>query len=251
VTPSPPPGDANTSQYTYYTLTAFSVPIPPVLKRNLTTMQILQFIFGASYAAMHLFVSYTVPVQVLDVPTSAASVASAVSTAVSSVAASANSGSVGSLLKKLLFRAAGEEGLAENVNAHPSLYMASPRANHGVEQYRIEYQTVPCIVTSGQSFAVWLNLFYLAPLTVLFVRFFIRSYIKRTSGKGAGPANRAVAEDAGRDAIKGVGRELYRNGGVNGSGTTGAVEEKPRAKSGRRASIKASGKASGKANGKH
>jgi hypothetical protein len=224
--------NANVSQYTYYTLTAFAVPIPQVLKRNLTTMQILQFIFGASYAAVHLFVSYTVPVQVLDVKSSAASLASAASTAASSVAASASSVSVATFLKKLLFRAAGEEGLAESVNAPSALHMVSPRASHSGGQYRIEYQTVPCIDTSGQTFAVWLNLFYLAPLTVLFVRFFIRSYIKRTSVKG--PSDRGVAENAGRDAIKGVEKELYRNGGVNGH-----------------ANGKMNGQANGKINGKH
>jgi len=232
----------NSSQYTYYTLTAFSVPIPQVLKRNLTTMQIMQFIFGASYAAVYLFVNYTVPVQVRDGSTSAASLASAASTAASSAAAAASSAGVAGLLKKLLFRAAGEEGLAENVNAPSSLHVVSPRSAHSGEQYSIEYQTVPCIVTSGQSFAVWLNLFYLAPLTVLFVRFFIRSYIKRTSVKSASSQQgRGAAENAGRDAIKGVGRELYRNGGVDGSGLTTGVES---------VNGKVNGKVNGRANGK-
>jgi hypothetical protein len=198
----------------------------------------MQFIFGASYAAIHLFVSYTVPVQVSDVKASAASLASAASTAVSSVAASASSASVASVLKKLLFRAAGEEGLAENVNSNSALHMVSPRANDSGVQYHIEYQTVSCIHTSGQTFAVWLNLFYLAPLTVLFVRFFIRSYIKRTSVHGKRrPSN--VAENAGLDAIKGVSRELYRNGGMNGSGISGSVD------------FKGDGKAKSRVNGKH
>lgn len=226
-------------------MTAFSVPIPQVLKRNLTTMQIMQFIFGASYAAFHLFIRYNIPVQVRDVSASAASLASAASTAAASAAAAANSGGVAGLVKKLLFRAAGEEGLAENVNAPSSLHVVSPRSAHSSEHYSIEYQTVSCIVTSGQSFAVWLNLFYLAPLTVLFVRFFIRSYIKRVS-KAASQHSRGVAENAGRDAIKGVERELYRNGGMDGSGLTSSMEA-----SNGKATSRVNGKANGKANGKH
>lgn len=198
----------------------------------------MQFVFGASYAAIHLFVSYTVPIQVMDVKASAANLSSAAATAASSVAAAASSATVASIFKKLLFRAAGEEGLAGNVNRPSSLHMVSPRAAHSGDQYGIEYQTVSCIVTSGQAFAVWLNLFYLAPLTVLFVRFFIRSYIKRTS-KGASQQGRAVAENASRDAIKGVGRELYRNGGVDGSGSVEKVN------------VKAGGKAGGKKDRKH
>jgi GNS1/SUR4 family len=42
-----------------------------------------------------------------------------------------------------------------------------------------EYQQVKCINTSGQTFAIWLNVVYLTPLTFLFVRFFIKSYLRR------------------------------------------------------------------------
>jgi len=42
-----------------------------------------------------------------------------------------------------------------------------------------EYQQVTCINTSGQTFAIWLNVVYLTPLTFLFVRFFIKSYLRR------------------------------------------------------------------------
>lgn len=209
-------------------------------------MQIMQFIFGASYAAIYPFVKYTVPAQVHDINASAASLASAASNVASSAAAVVSSAGMAGLVKKLLFRAAGEEGLAENVNGASSLRMVSPRSTHSGEQYSIEYQTVSCITTSGQAFAVWLNLFYLAPLTALFVRFFIRSYLRRTSSKGSSSQTRGAAEHAGRDAIKGVERELYRNGGLDGSGVTSGVEATNGSATGR-----VNTRANSKANGKH
>jgi len=142
-------------------------------------MQIIQFLVGASYAALHSFVSYTIPVQVPDLSASVKSAAGAAGTAASSVAAIATSADFLSQLKKLLFRAAGEEGIAENVNGVPPA-TARHDSTSNVIKYRTEYQTIPCIDTSGQTFAIWLNVFYLTPLTVLIVRFFIRSYLRRT-----------------------------------------------------------------------
>jgi hypothetical protein len=227
---------ADRFQYTYYTLTAFSVPIPQALKRSLTTMQIIQFLVGASYAALHSFTSYNIPVQVPTIKNAA----SVVNTAASSVAAAATSAGLGNVVKKYLFRAAGEEGLAENVpGASPSQHAhLKPSQHHGSVsnggvQYHTEYQTVPCIASNGQTLAIWLNVFYLTPLTFLFVRFFVKSYITRTIGKAAAEKRRAV-ERAGSDALKGVDREL--NGSANGA-----------------ANGKANGHANGKAkaNGKH
>jgi GNS1/SUR4 family len=218
-------------QYTYYALTAFSVPIPQSLKRSLTTMQIIQFLVGASYAALHSFVSYTIPVQVPDLTVSAQNAAS---TAISSAAAVASSAGLGGLLKKFLFRAAGEEGLAENVNGWHSTGQVT-KGSSGAIQYRTEYQTVPCIDTSGQTFAIWFNVFYLTPLTVLFVRFFVKSYLRRTQKGAKGHTTKhGAVEKAGNDALKGIEREVYPNGNTNGH-TNG----------------KANGHANGKANGKH
>jgi len=219
--------------YTYYTLTAFAVPIPQSLKRSLTTMQIIQFLIGASYAALHSFVSYTIPVQVPDAAASVKTALSAATTVVSPVAAVASSAGVGSLLKKYLFRAVGEAGLADNINGAYRREHIDHGSTGNVVQYHTEYQTVSCIDTSGQTFAIWLNVLYLTPLTVLFVRFFVKSYLRRNqkSGKGAGLTMKHVAaEKAGKDALKGVEREIYQNGSMNGH---------------------VNGKANGKANGKH
>ena len=107
---------------------------------------------------------------------------------------------------ELVYRAAGDEGLAQKhrrsrLFSHPCA--AIPRSycsrcprnpvqrlihqhiTHTVDKvvYRTEYQHVPCIDTSGQAFAIYLNLIYLAPLTGLFMRFFVKSYFRRTNPK--------------------------------------------------------------------
>jgi len=219
-------------------------------------MQIIQFLVGASYAMLHSFISYTIPIEVPNLAPSAASVASAASTAVSSIAASATFAGLGNLVKKFLFRAAGEEGLAENVNGAPlahQILISKPSSGES-QRYRTEYQTVPCIDTSGQTFAIWLNVLYLAPLTVLFVRFFIKSYIRRTSGKGT--TKHGVAEKAGVDAVKGVQRELnghangYANGYANGH-ANGHANGYANGYANGKANGYANGKANGKINGKH
>jgi hypothetical protein len=211
-------------------------------------MQIIQFLVGASYAALHSFVSYTIPVQVPDLATSAQNAAAS---AVSSVAAVASSAGFGDLMKKILFRAAGEEGLAENVNgAYPLGQVA--QASSGAIQYRTEYQTVQCIDTSGQTFAIWFNVLYLTPLTALFVRFFVKSYLRRTQkgGKGGHQTKHAAAEKAGKDALKGMEREVYTNGNTNGHANGNANGHANGHASGH-ANGKANGHANGKANGKH
>lgn len=197
------------------------MPIPQALKRSLTTMQIIQFLVGGSYAALHSFISYVVPVQVPNMETSVQNIAAVTS----SVATAVSSPGVRDALKKYLFRAAGEEGLAENVYGTDSpdqleQLMSANNGLHQAEQYHTEYQTIPCINTSGQTFAIWLNVLYLTPLTFLFVRFFVKSYLRRTgqkSGKGTGHATKLGAvETAGINSFKGVDRETHENGGMNG-----------------------------------
>ncbi|TVY25880.1 Elongation of very long chain fatty acids protein [Lachnellula hyalina] len=207
----------HTLMYTYYTLTAFSVPIPNTLKRSLTTMQIIQFLVGVAYAAFHSFVSYSIPVRVPYLKDAI----SVTANATSSAAATATAASVMDIIKKLLFRAVGGEGVAENVNAaHTPGIIEQTNSLAGTAQYRTEYQTVPCIDTNGQTFAIWLNVFYLAPLTFLFGRFFVKSYLRR-SDKMTSHASGNV-EKAGIDAVKGVERSfnggLANGGKMNGNG---------------------------------
>ncbi|KAH6719842.1 GNS1/SUR4 family-domain-containing protein [Leptodontidium sp. MPI-SDFR-AT-0119] len=239
--------------YTYYTLTAFSVPIPQSLKQSLTTMQIMQFLVGTAYASLHSFLSYDIPVQVPDVEGSIKTAASAVS---SSVISAATSAGLGKMVMKYLYRAAGEEGLAENVNGPaPTGKTSTPSSINGV-QYRTEYQTVPCVDTSGQTFAIWLNVFYLTPLTFLFVRFFVKSYLRRSNQKGGKTSKQSVVESAGKDALKGIGRELngHANGTPNGTPNgkaNGTPNGKANGKMNGTPNGTPNGKANGRANGKH
>jgi hypothetical protein len=144
------------------------------LKQTLTTLQIAQFIFGALYALAHLFISYDIPVLtpylfVRNISSAMPAVASSVSSVVSSATASAG---LGSWLKKAALRAAGEEGLAENVrNNHGETFGIDAIHAARVEEaqkeirYKTQYQPVHCLDTPGQVFAILLNALYLAPLT--------------------------------------------------------------------------------------
>lgn len=189
--------------YTYYTLTAFNIRVPMLVKRTLTSLQITQFLVGATYAMAHSFVSYTVPVVV---SVNQASTGSAATTD------AAPSGGLLDGLKGLVF-GAGAVG-------HPTAGGSSSDAHSITTTYG--QRVLPCITTTGQTFAIWLNVLYLAPLTYLFVSFFIASYLKRASaeskrarsGKGSAKARRPsshlhVAEEAGWDAATGIRREVY------------------------------------------
>jgi hypothetical protein len=184
-------------------------------------MQIAQFIFGASYAAIHLFISYDIPIarpyQVLatvsSVAASATSALASASSEVSKVIESPTaSASVGAIIKKFLLRAAGEEGVAERVGIPHDSKPVSQHIEERIEQlhhhavptgptyetkWRTEWTRVNCIDTSGEAFAIYLNLFYLFPLTVLFARFFYKAYMKRTTRpRGASQNAKAIAQDA-------------------------------------------------------
>jgi hypothetical protein len=219
-------------QYGYYTASALGYRVPIWFKRTLTTCQILQFVTGFSFAAAHLFVSYSVPVttpyyvfsNVASAATAAAASApSSVSSKLSSISPTATA-QIASLLKKLAFRAAGEEGLAENVGRpsgqlEQAIVAEEQKIMERIQEvrYRNEFERVSCIDTDGESFAIWLNLIYLFPLTALFVRFFIRSYTSRmskASRRDRSPValrGRAVA-DASKEAFKRTDEQVEKMG---------------------------------------
>lgn len=203
--------------YTYYTLSTLGIRVPQAFKRTLTTLQIAQFVIGTTYALLHLFVSYTVPVStpytfVSTVTAAASAVSSAASSGISAASSAAVTGGFSGMLKKLAFRAAGEEGLAENVRNQDGIHFGH-EASKLVEtiktetRYRNEWQKVHCIDTSGQAFAILLNAMYLLPLTALFVRFFVRSYTHRTAS-----SIKNHVKKSGKDAAKGVNREVEHVG---------------------------------------
>lgn len=59
-------------------------------------------------------------------------------------------------------------------------------------------KSMSCIATSSETFAIWLNVLYLAPLTYLFVKFFITSYLARSNAESA----RAAA--VGKNGVDGT-----------------------------------------------
>ncbi|KAM4054787.1 GNS1/SUR4 family protein [Hirsutella rhossiliensis] len=190
--------------YAYYTLTAFSIKVPMAAKRTLTTLQITQFLVGASYAIVHSFVTYVAPVTVTRPAVDQLDVVAAPENPVAPVP----SGALDAL--KRLF-------LGSTIEM-PAVAVASVQEPTMITE--TVHVTQPCIVTAGETFAIWLNVLYLAPLTYLFVSFFIASYVKRSNAvhkmKGkthAGESNVMLAEKAGWDAARGVEREVY--GGEN------------------------------------
>lgn len=150
-----------------------NIRVPPRIKSALTAAQISQIIFGVSYAMAHLFIAYDIPVEIPylfihNLSSALPNAASSVSSAVVSATASAD---IGSWLKKAALRAAGEEGLAENVrNAQGQTFGID--AVHAAEvekaqeeiRYKSQYQKVNCLDTPGQTFAILLNFVYLTPL---------------------------------------------------------------------------------------
>lgn len=155
-------------------------------------------------AAVHLFLSYSVPALAYLNPDAVDAI---------NDTSAANAG-VAPLLKKLALRAAGAEGVAESIGNEGKLFAANghqaAQAAIGKPEipYSVEYRTVNCLDTSGQAFAVWLNVLYLFPLTFLFARFFVRSYLRRAESSSSRPGQTRVTEKAGMNVIKGATREL-------------------------------------------
>ncbi|KAI6839268.1 hypothetical protein KC327_g4620 [Hortaea werneckii] len=237
--------------YTYFTLSALGYRVPQALKRTLTSLQIAQFLFGASYAAMHLFVQYDIPISTpYYVASTVQRAASSASSAAASITASASSdissavasptatATLGALLKKLLLRAAGEEGLAERVHrerrSNPANLIPTPglvpdlptvpdmadkiqqfnEETFYETRWRTDWTKVDCIDTSGEAFAIYLNLLYLAPLTFLFGRFFVKAYTQR----GRKGRARSISEAAKQALVAGIEGEKKTEEAVEAKG---------------------------------
>ena len=191
------------------------------MKKSLTFLQIAQIVFGASYAFAHLFVAYDIPIEeaylyVHNLSTALPSTASSVSLTLSSALASATSAAgIGSWLKKAALRAAGEEGLAENVRNYQgepfgidAIHAADVEKAQEEIKYRMSSQRVHCLETSGQTLAIFMNLVYLAPLLYLFVTFFFNSYTARAHSDPPKPTKEENINQSSRDAVKDIEREI-------------------------------------------
>ncbi|KAJ9497729.1 hypothetical protein H2202_006762 [Exophiala xenobiotica] len=209
--------------YSFYLFSTLGIRVPKWFKQTLTTFQISQFVVGVIYAFSHLFVAYRIPVSVAytyypgEVASKIAySLPSDLSATASSALATASAG-VGSWLKKAALRAAGYEGLAENVlneQGRPfgidAVHAAEDLVAREETRFRDELQWVHCLDTSGQVFAILLNCMYLLPLTWLFGQFFITSYLKRGETRRNSSASELAvrARQSLQDASKGVARRL-------------------------------------------
>ncbi len=191
------------------------------MKQTLTTLQIIQIVFGGTYAFAHLFIAYDIPIEkqylyVHNLSTALPSTVSTISSAVSSAFASATAtAGLGSWLKKVALRAAGEEGLAENVRNYQgetfgidAVHAAQMEKAQEEIRYKWETQTVHCLDTSGEAFAIFLNLIYLAPLAGLFIRYFTRSYLNRAKSEPPKPSPQENIMESSKDAVKDVEREI-------------------------------------------
>ena len=191
------------------------------MKQTLTFLQIAQIAFGAFYAFAHLFVSYDIPVEqaysyVHNLSSALPSTASTVSSTLSSAFTSATAvAGFGSWLKKAALRAAGEEGLAENVRNDQgetfgidAIHAADVEKAQEEIRYRMSTQRVHCLDTSGQALAIFMNLVYLAPLLYLFITFFYNSYTARAHSEPPKPTKEENITQSSRDAVKDIEREI-------------------------------------------
>lgn len=179
-------------------------------------MQIAQIVFGVTYALTHLFIAYDVPYYASyrvmnNLSTALPSAAATATSAFSSISASAD---FAGWLKKAALRAAGEEGLAENVRNHNGQPFGidaihSMQSERSQEEliYKLSMTTTHCLNTSGEVFAIVLNLLYLAPLTYLFIEFFRRYFID--ASRTEPQKNKAeVARHSADQAVKDVKKEI-------------------------------------------
>ena len=150
-----------------------------------------------------------------NLSTALPSTASSVSSAVSSAFTSAATAGIGNWLKKAALRAAGEEGLAENVRNNQgetfgidAIHAAEVEKAQEEIRYRMGTQRVHCLDTSGEVFAILLNLIYLAPLAVLFVRYFSRSYLNRAKSDSPKSSKQENIKASSKDAVNEMEREI-------------------------------------------
>ncbi|KAL9104924.1 MAG: hypothetical protein Q9163_000169 [Psora crenata] len=206
----------HTLMYTYYALCALTMRVPPVLKRMLTFLQIAQIIFGGSYALAHLFVAYDVPyyASYRVMGNLSTAIPSAISTASSAIVSATASANIGSWLKKAALRAAGEEGLAENVRNRQgetfgidAIHAADLQKAQEQVSYKMEMRKTHCLDTSGEVLAILLNVLFLAPLAYLFISFFARYFQARANREPKPPVSENTRKSA-NDGIKEVERKI-------------------------------------------
>ena len=157
----------HTLMYTYYSMTALKLPFTGGLKRSMTTIQITQLVVGCAMAASYAFLTYNPTAYPAGaVPSPGRHVLNPVAAALASFESAGNS-------------TAGSTVLQSNTKQAVQLI------KHMILESVGAGNRTSCVATSGQLFAVALNVAYLIPLIYLFVSFYIRSYKKIAAAKGA------------------------------------------------------------------
>lgn len=165
--------------YTYYSLTAMKMPFTGGLKRSMTTIQITQLVVGVQMAASYMFIRYNpfaypdgaLPSPGRFVPHPAG--------LLNSFESSLNSTTVAHKLQSTHW-------LSSTTTEALSVIRDAILNGMGAGS-----KSTPCVSTTGQLFAVGLNVVYLLPLIYLFVSFYIRSYKKKAIKAAAEKAAKA------------------------------------------------------------
>ncbi|TQS34387.1 hypothetical protein Golomagni_05232 [Golovinomyces magnicellulatus] len=167
----------HTLMYSYYTLTALKLPVSQYLKKLLTLLQITQLIVGTCYAAIHSYINYLYLTEIPIIETIIDDSISATAPPLSSTTSAPKY--LAQVIKKLLIFSLGGSDVVKTETPQPK-YIKNVSYNT-VKNY------VACLDTSGQKFAIWLNILYLIPLIGLFLNFFSKSYkSKNTKARSVG-----------------------------------------------------------------
>ncbi|RKF79323.1 putative fatty acid elongase [Golovinomyces cichoracearum] len=163
--------------YTYYSINALKLPVSQYLKKLLTILQITQLAVGILYAANHSFISYLFLTEIPIIETIIDDSVSATTPPLSSTTATPKN--LAQVIKKLLIFSLGASDVVKTETTQPK-YIENVT-------YKTLTNYVTCLDTSGQNFAIWLNVLYLIPLIGLFLRFFSKSYrTKNTKSRSVG-----------------------------------------------------------------
>ncbi|EPQ32034.1 uncharacterized protein PFL1_00232 [Pseudozyma flocculosa PF-1] len=176
--------------YTYYSMTALKLPFTGGLKRSMTTIQITQLVVGVQLAAAYLFIRYNplaYPQGALPSPGRVLVTATEHDLASKAPASLGTSAFDGTSYNATALAAAlsSSTGIASNTKEAAAVILRSLTQSAGADN------KVSCVATSGQAFAVALNVTYLLPLIYLFVSFYIRSYKKKAAHAAAAKAAKA------------------------------------------------------------
>ncbi|PWN50888.1 hypothetical protein IE53DRAFT_343273 [Violaceomyces palustris] len=150
----------HTLMYTYYSMTALKLPFTGGLKRSMTTIQITQLVVGVQLAASYLFIRF----QPFSYP-------------------SGSLPSPGRTLPDPSWSGSASSKLFNSAYESNSTATADLLDHHSIRSSGGGGEQTPCVSTTGQFFAVLLNVIYLLPLIYLFVSFYIRSYRKSAAGR--------------------------------------------------------------------